>query len=496
VLSAYQQLETHYALIGKLAGANSLLFWDRNVVMRPGSAAGHADISGAMTEIITEKAADPRVGEWLSKAETQRGTLQPWQAANLTEMSRCYRHAASVPVALQVRKARHAAALNQTWQKARDENDFKRFAPGMQEMLAIQKEIAACKAQALGLSPYDALMDEHDPGMTCEIVNRVFTPLSRELPGILDAVIEKQASWQPLPLPARHSPELQRELCEALMRQIGYDFDCGRLDVTTHPFAIPMVPGDTRITTRFKEGDLRFALMATIHETGHSLYEYNLPRDWSFQPVGVARGATMHESQSLMLEMTACRSVEFIRFLSAEVAKRFGPDDPAYGYENFRQHYQRIWRNFIRIEADEVVYPLHVILRYEIERALLDGQLAVDELPGAWNAKMQELIGVTPPTDTLGCLQDVHWSFGMFAYFPNYAMGAATAAQLFAAAIKTDPGVLPALSTGNFQPYFNWVVPNVHRKASSQTFEQIVQEATGSPLAADALLDHLRRRYL
>ncbi len=380
-----------------MAGAGSLLFWERNVMMRPGSAAAHAEIAGAMTAIGTEKATDPRVGEWLEQAETTRAQLQPWQAANLTEMARRYRHATAVPAALQVRRAQYAAALNPVWQKARAANDLKLFAPGLREMIELQKEIAACKATVLELSPYDALMDENDPDMTCAIVDRVFGPLSRELPRILDEVLEQQSGWQLLPLPAAHDVGIQRELCEALMRQVGYDFDCGRLDPTTHPFAMAFVPGDTRITTRFKEDDLRFAIMATLHETGHSLYEYNLPRDWSFQPVGVARGATMHESQSLMLEMTACRSAEFIRFLSARVAQCFGTGNPAYAYENFRQHYQRIRRNYIRIEADEVVYPLHVILRYDIERALLDSKLEVKDLPEAWNAKMQQLIGATPP---------------------------------------------------------------------------------------------------
>ncbi|HZP13008.1 MAG TPA: carboxypeptidase M32 [Nevskiaceae bacterium] len=492
---AYAELERHYALIGKLGGAGNLLFWDRNVVMRPGSAPAHGEIAGALVQVATEKAVDPRIGEWLLQAEKANG-LSAWQRANVVEMRRHYRHATSVPVALLTRKARHSAVLNQTWQKARAEKNFALFAPGLAEMVQIMREIGEHKSRALGVSPYDALIDENDPGVTCAIVDRVFDQLGKALPGILDEVLAKQSSWKVLPWRKDHDPKAQQALCEALMKQIGYDFNHGRLDVTPHPFAMPGVPGDVRITTRYKEDDLRWGLLATLHETGHSQYEFNLPREWSYQPVGVARGATLHESQSLMLEMMACRSLEFIGFVAPMLAAKFGPDDPAYAFDNVRMHYQRIQRNFIRVEADEVVYPLHVILRYQIERKLLDGSLAVKDLPGAWNETMKKLIGVVPPDDAAGCMQDVHWTFGMFGYFPNYALGAAAAAQLFEAATKQDASILPSIGKGDFAAYFAWAKANVHQKASSESLDQIMTGATGSTLSADALLRHLKQRYL
>ncbi|HVT36093.1 MAG TPA: carboxypeptidase M32 [Nevskiaceae bacterium] len=493
---AYDHLATHFDLIRRLEGAGSLLFWDRAVVMRPGSAPAHARIAAGLAQVITEKETDPRIAGWLSESDEERPALDHWKRANLDEMRRRHRHATAVPLALQVRKAEAAAALNPVWQRARADNDFAAFAPGLREMIKLQQECAAYKAEALGLSPYDALMDEHDPGVTCAMVDGVFGPLSRELPRLLEQALARQSAWKPLPLAAVHAADAQRELCELLMKQVGYDFDCGRLDTTAPPFAMPRVPGDTRITTRYKEDDLRFALMATLHETGHSMYEYNLPRVWGWQPVGLARGATLHESQSLMLEMVACRSPEFVAFVAPLLAARFGAQDPAYRYDNLLLHYHRVQRNFIRIEADQIVYPLHVILRYDIERALLDNRLDVADLPQAWNEKMRELIGVVPPSDALGCLQDVHWAFGMFGYFPNYAMGAATAAQLFEAATRADPGILPSIAKGDFKPYYAWVKPNVHAKASSEPLARIIEQATGAPLSADALLRHLRQRYL
>jgi carboxypeptidase Taq len=495
MMSTYQQLEQHYGTLGKLWAANSLLFWDRNVVMKPGSAAVHGEVASAMAAVHAEKATDPRIEHWLGEAEAERSRLDAWQAANLTEMRRLYRHASAVPTELKIRQARLGAEMSQAWQKARAENDFGSFAPYMRQMVELVREIAGHKAVALGLKPYDALMDEYDPGVNSELVDGVFGALKLRLPALLEQVLDKQAGWNLLPLGAGHPDESQRELCEFVMRKTGYHFDHGRLDQTSHPFALAGVPGDQRITTRFKADDLRFGLMATIHETGHSFYEYNLPRQYSFQPVGAARGTSLHESQSLMLEMFACRSAEFVRFLAPELAKRFGAADPAYAYDNVLKHYHKIRRNLIRTEADQIVYPLHVILRYEIELLLLDGSLPIDELPEFWNTRMKQLIGVTPPDAGQGCLQDIHWSFGMFGYFPSYAIGAAIAAQLFETATAADPLILDGLIEGDFGPFFAWVKPNVHEKASSLTIQGIVEQATGAPLSAEPLLRHLTQRY-
>jgi len=494
-MSIYQQLEQHYGTLGKLSAANSLLFWDRNVVMKPGSAAAHGEVAAAMAALHAEKATDPRIEGWLGEAEAEKPGLDTWQAANLAEMKRLYRHATAVPTELKVRRARLSAEASQAWQKARAGNDFGSFAPYMRQMVELVREFAGHKAAALGLKPYDALMDEHDPGVRSELVDGVFGLLAQRLPVLLEQVLDKQAGWNLLPLGAGHSDEAQRELCEFIMRKTGYHFDHGRLDQTLHPFALGGVPGDQRITTRFKADDLRFGLMATIHETGHSFYEFNLPRQYSFQPVGAARGAGLHESQSLMLEMCACRSAEFVRFLAPELARRFGAADPAYAHDNVLKHYHKIRRNLIRIEADQIVYPLHVILRYEIELALLDGSLPADELPEFWNMRIKQVIGVTPPDAGQGCLQDVHWSLGMFGYFPSYTMGAAIAAQLFETATAADPAILAGLSVGDFGPYYAWVKPNVHEKASSLTFQAIIEQASGAPLSAEPLLRHLTQRY-
>jgi carboxypeptidase Taq len=277
---------------------------------------------------------------------------------------------------------------------------------------------------------------------------------------------------------------------------VGHSTENLRIDVAPHPFTLVGSPGDNRITTRFDANNIRFAIMGTLHECGHALYEAGLPRENSFLPVGAPRGATAHESQSLMLEMQASRSFEFLSWLAPQLEQAFGGDAGCWNVHNVLNVYRRLDTGHIRIEADEISYPLHVILRCRIERALLAGDLAIDDMPSAWSDLSFELLGRRPPTDSVGCLQDIHWAAGLFGYFPNYALGATFAAQLFDSAVRDDPAVLENLRDGNFASYRAWVGPRIHARASEVSFGELVVEATGAPLSAESLKRHLRRRYL
>jgi carboxypeptidase Taq len=251
-----------------------------------------------------------------------------------------------------------------------------------------------------------------------------------------------------------------------------------------------------RVTTRFSENGFVSGVMGVIHETGHALYERGLPVEWRGQPVGDARGMVLHESQSLLMEMQACRSPAFLAHLSGKAKVAFGGDGAAWQPDNLRRIYTRVERGFIRVEADEITYPLHVILRTRLERALLSGDLAVADLPAAWNEGMRTLLGVTPPDDARGCLQDIHWYDGAIGYFPTYTLGALAAAQLFGAAVASDPAIPEALGSGDFTRLLAWLRPNVHQRASSDSTDAILEAATGSPLGTEAFLAHLKRRYL
>jgi carboxypeptidase Taq len=279
------------------------------------------------------------------------------------------------------------------------------------------------------------------------------------------------------------------------MTAAGFDFARGRLDVSPHPFC-GGAANDVRVTTRYDVTDFAKSLMAVLHETGHALYELNRPAAWLAQPVGAARGLALHESQSLAVEMQAGRSREFIAYLAPRLAEAFGGEGEAWQPANLYRYYTRVERGLIRVDADEVTYPAHVILRYRLERAMLAGDLPLADLPGAWAEGMAELVGATPPDDRTGCLQDIHWPGGGWGYFPTYTLGAMAAAQLFEAACRDEPDLLPGLARGDFAPLTGWLRTHVHAKGSLQTTDDILTEATGRPLGTAAYKAHLERRYL
>jgi carboxypeptidase Taq len=279
------------------------------------------------------------------------------------------------------------------------------------------------------------------------------------------------------------------------MNALGFDFNLGRLDVSLHPFCGGST-GDVRITTRYSEANFIPALMGVLHETGHALYEQGRPSEWRRQPVGIARGMSLHESQSLLIEMQACRSREFVTFLAPLAREAFQGDGPAWSPDNLHRILTKVEPGFIRVDADEVTYPAHILVRYKLEKAMIAGDLQVRDLPSAFNEEIRTFLGLIVPNDSLGCLQDIHWPGGAWGYFPTYTLGAMTAAQLFRAACQADAGILPRLMKGDFGPLRSWLRANVHSKGSLLTTDQLVTAATGRPLEAEVFRSHLRERYL
>ena len=289
--------------------------------------------------------------------------------------------------------------------------------------------------------------------------------------------------------------EKQRALGLRMMAALGYDLERGRLDVSTHPFC-GGADNDVRITTRYDEDDFARALMGVLHETGHALYEQGRPQAWLSQPVGQARGMSIHESQSLLVEMQACRSREFLSFAAPLMRETFGGTGPSWEAEAVWRRYTKVAPGFIRVDADEVTYPAHIILRYRLEKALIADAMPLSELPAAWNQGMRDLLGIVPPDDRNGCLQDIHWPSGGWGYFPTYTLGAMTAAQLFDAACKAQPEILPAIGRGDFAPLVAWLRANIHGKGSLLETDALLTQATGRPLDASVFKAHLERRYL
>ncbi|HEY5105294.1 MAG TPA: carboxypeptidase M32 [Caulobacteraceae bacterium] len=493
---AFARAVDRFARAGKLSAAGAMLNWDAQTNMPRGGAWARGEEMAALSEVTTELIGGEAAADELAEAQAMSGALEPDELADLKEMRRLWAHTAAAPRDLLAAKARMSQQLQSIWVEAKAQNDFASFATPFSELLAVIRQIAAAKAEALGLTAYGAMIDEHDPGVSEAMIDPIFADLAASLPPLIGEVRERQAAW-PAPIAFADAPvERQVVLSHALAAAVGHRLENFRIDVAPHPFSVPRSPGDVRFTTRYDVDNLRYAALATLHEAGHAMYEFNLPRGLAFRPAGRARGASVHESQSLSLEMLAGRSREFLVFLAPLMARTFGGDRRSWTLPNVLNVWRRLDDGFIRVEADEISYPLHVILRYRLEKALMSGELAVADIPGAWNALFEELLGRTPPTDTLGCLQDIHWSAGLVGYFPNYAIGAVLAAQLFERATAEDPEILPSLSRGDFEPYFAWVRPRIHQRASLTDFATLVADATGGPLSAAAFKRHLRRRYL
>ncbi|MGE0419472.1 MAG: carboxypeptidase M32, partial [Acetobacteraceae bacterium] len=289
--------------------------------------------------------------------------------------------------------------------------------------------------------------------------------------------------------------ETQEALCRALSARLGLDFDHARLDRSAHPFS-GGTRTDVRITTRYTEADFAQAVLAVIHETGHALYERGLPEAHARQPVGEAAGMAAHESQSLIVEMQAARSDAFLSWLGPQLHAAFGGEATPYAPGNLARMWRHVERGFIRVDADEMTYPAHVILRFRLEQALISGDLAVADLPGAWNDGLHDLLGLTPPDDARGCLQDIHWYDGAFGYFPSYTLGAMAAAQLMAAARSAEPTIDTALAQGDLAPLLGWLRRHVHGKGSLLGFNDLLRQATGRSLDPACFERHLTERYL
>ena len=495
-MEAYRALEKRFERLSHLDGVAQVLHWDRAVMMPPGGAAARAGQQATLNVLAHEILVDPATGDLLSKAEAEVVALDGWQAANFSEMRRRWRHATALPSDLVEALTLKAAACEMAWRDARARNRFADVAPLLTGLLALVREKAQAKAAALGLGPYDALLDSYDPGTRSADIDRIFGELRSVLPGLIDRVVARQAALpDPLPLNGRITVAAQRKLARKLMKTVGFDTQFGRLDVSHHPFTCG-VPDDVRITTRYTAGDFTGSLMGVLHETGHALYERGRPAAWKTQPVGEARGMTIHESQSLLLEMQACRSREFVRFVAPLMREVFQGDGDAWSPANLERYYLKVERSLIRVEADEVTYPAHILLRTDLERALVAGDLQVKDLPGAWADGMKALLGIKVPGDALGCMQDIHWYGGDFGYFPTYTLGALAAAQLFQAAIRADNDVLPGIARGDFRPLLGWLGPNVHSVAARHSTQDILRNATGAPLGTAAFRAHVEARYL
>ena len=491
--SAYERLADRFSRIATIGECASMLGWDAAAMMPEGGGAARGDQLAVLAGLAHAQLTATETADELAAADAGG---DPWKEANLSLMRQAYVRATALPADLVEAQARANSACEKVWREARKASDFAMVRPHLEEVVRLVRQSADALAPALGLSPYDALMDGNQRGVRAADVAPVFTAYEAFLAKALPEAEARQAR-DPAPVrPSGPFPvEAQEALCRRLSERLGLDFAHARLDRSAHPFS-GGTPTDVRITTRYVESDFTQAVLAVVHETGHALYERGLPAAYARQPVGEAAGMGIHESQSLIVEMQACRSDAFLSWLGPELHATFGGDPAPYEPANLGRLWRRVERSFIRVDADEMTYPAHVILRFRLEQALVSGDLAVADLPGAWNDGLKALLGIVPPDDARGCLQDIHWYDGAFGYFPSYTLGAMAAAQLMKAARLAVPTLDTALARGDLSPLLGWLRANVHGQGSRLGFNDLLRAATGKSLDPVDFQGHLTARYL
>jgi carboxypeptidase Taq len=491
---AYQWLAEHSRETAYYESMGHLLGWDQRTQI-PAKGHGHRHNQFAMlAKWIHARATDPRVGEALARVEGTDLVRDPGSVAavNVREWRRDYDRATKIPQDLAVALARATAEGETVWEQTRPANDWQTFQPALATIVGLKRE----EAQALGYprEPYDALVDDFEPGETAAGLAPLLEEVREALVRIL-AAIQGSGRRPQKEVVRRHFPVADQERFACLAAQrLGYDFNAGRLDPTAHPFSVDIGPGDVRITTRYDEHFFNQAFFGTLHEAGHALYDQGLPEDHWGTPLGSAVSLGIHESQSRLWENLVGRSLGFWRYFYPQAQAAF-PALQGVSLTVFHGAVNDVEPSLIRTEADEVTYNLHVLMRFELERALMNGDLGVEELPGAWNDKTAAYLGLTPPAPGQGVMQDMHWSAGLFGYFPTYTLGNLYAAQFYARA-ETELGPLEEqFAAGDFAPLLGWLREKIHRQGHRLWARPLVKEVTGEDLTPRHLVSYLQRKF-
>ena len=495
--TAYQQLKDRLATISDLQSVQSLLFWDQQTYMPKGAVAGRAEQRATLSRLSHEMLVDAETGRLLDASgepdpSSERGAL-------LRRARRDYERAAKMPADLVARTSRVTALSESAWVRAREESDWTLFAPHLEEILSLKREAA----EFLGYEhhPYDALLDAYEPGAKKARLETMFEELKRGIVPLIRAVAEQSAERgrdsedRAAPLYGRFGEDRQEEFGRAVISAFGYDWGRGRQDRSVHPFCVGPGHGDVRITTRFDPGWLSPALFGTMHEAGHALYTQGVNQDYARTPLDGGTSMGVHESQSRLWENLVGRSRPFWACYYSKLQEVFPEALKEVDAEGFYRAINVLEPSEIRVEADEVTYNLHILLRFELEAALIEGSLSIADLPTAWNAKMEEYLGIVPKNDSAGVLQDIHWADGLFGYFPTYTIGNVLSVQLFDAALKAHPGITEQIENGEFSVLLGWLRENVHRHGSRYYPDELIERVTSRPLDPAPYLSYLNNKF-
>ncbi|RQG91049.1 carboxypeptidase M32 [Natrarchaeobius chitinivorans] len=486
----YEEFEDRVERISNVSNAAGVLRWDQEVVMPEGGTPARAQQLSTLSSISHELLTAEETGELLADLESD--SLPEERAAIVREVRRRYDRETSVPGELVEEISETTANAHPTWKRARETDDFEEFAPVLEKLVELKREYAEYVDP--DADPYAVLFADYEPYIDLETAERVLDRLRDRLVPLIDAIEDADADLETAAFAGTFDDDDQEALARDVLDSLGYDWDRGRLDTAPHPFSSG-TQFDARVTTRFDEEDLLGSITSTIHEFGHANYTLGLPDDGYGTPLGEARDLSVHESQSRLWENHVGRSRPFWEHFLPVARERFPELEdvtPEEAYESANQVYDD---NLIRVEADELTYHLHIVIRFEIERALISGDLEVSEVPQVWNDKYEEYLGVRPDTDADGCLQDIHWSHGSFGYFPTYSLGSVLAAQLYAAAEDELGELDDDVRNGEFDELNGWLRENVHQHGKRYTTPELIERATGDGFTADYFLEYVESKY-
>jgi carboxypeptidase Taq len=481
--------------IHDLEKASSLLRWDRQVNMPPGGSMARTQQLTTLSRIRHNSFTAEKMGDLIEAAADElNGTGYDSNEASLVRLIRYqYEKARKLPAEFVERRTQISNEAQNGWEKARENNDFSTFQPWLEKIIGLCQEMVDYYGYEDQL--YDALLDDYERDAKTADVQAIFDAAKEALIPLREAISERGDTIDDTLLYRHYDVNKQKEFAHYLAEAVGYDFSRGHLGTAVHPFATSFSRDDARITARWYENYLAPSLFGTLHESGHAMYEQGTHPDLARTPLARGTSSGIHESQSRMIENIIGRNKGFWQRHFPKFQEIFPEQLGRETAESFHKAINKVQPSLIRVEADEVTYNLHIILRFELEQAMLSGDLKAADLPAAWNDKMQKLIGVVPPTDSDGCLQDIHWSSPSFGYFPTYALGNLYAAQFFEAAVEQNPGIKDEFEEGQIEGLMNWLVENVHQHGSKYTPNELIVRATGRPLDHEAFSRYMWEKF-
>ena len=484
------RLKEYVREIRELEAAAALAHWDQRTYMPPRGLEARVRVVGRLERLAFERLVSPKLDRLLKEAEAGLDVGSELDRALVRYWRREHDRKKAIPPDLYQKFVETCSRAEAIWEQAKLRSDFAMFAPHLGEVVELVRKLA----ELLGYEehPYDALLEEYEPGMRASRLKEVIEPLRAELVPLLQRLEEGSPPPArpvgPFPIPA------QRALARKALELIGYDYSAGRLDDSVHPFTIGLGPGDVRVTNRYSEVDPFSGLFAALHEGGHALYDQGLPPELAWTGLDSGASFGVHESQSRLWENQIGRSLPFWQFFHRHLVEHL-PAFEGTGPEEVWRTACEVRPSPVRVEADEVTYNLHIALRFELELELIEGRLSVERLPERWNQAMESYLGIVPPDDARGVLQDVHWSGGMFGYFPSYMLGNLYAAQLMAAAQRAIPDLWDKVASGDMRPLLSWLREEVHARGRIYPPEELIRKVTGEGLSPKPFLDYVKVKY-